>query len=140
MIEMVYEKSMHRDGIVLDYGTFKDYKYYIISMGTHPCAYIELPKNHPYYNVDYHKIPIECHGGLTYSSNYLHMINDNSEGDTFFIGWDYAHWLDYVGYYADFAFEHSYFGRNKKWTTSEIKSECIQVIEQLIELEETKNE
>ena len=34
-------------------------------------AYVGLPKNSRYYDVVYNKIPIDCHGGLTYSRQSL---------------------------------------------------------------------
>ena len=99
---------------------YKGYNYFIISYGTHPCAYVEIPKNHPYYGVNYMDIDdeIEVHGGLTYSSSGILLLHD-----TWVIGWDYAHCCDYSPYLAD--------SNLKKWTTEEIIEECKRVIVQL---------
>ena len=117
----------HRTLEVLYKDTYRGYNYFIINYGTHPCAYVEIPKNHSYFKKSYMDIEdIEVHGGLTFSSDKL-LLLDNS----WFIGWDYAHYGDYVGFSPDI------FGINdeeKKWTTEEIIDECISVINQLIEI------
>lgn len=109
---------------VLHKGEFKGFKFAIVSYGTHPCCYVFLPKEHKYYGKSYDEIDIDCHGGLTYSDNELifnPLINDD-----WVIGWDYAHYNDYMGYYESDSFENS-----KKWTTEELFEEVKQVIEQL---------
>lgn len=107
---------------------YNGYHYMVISYGTHPCAYVELPKDHPYYNKEYDSMDIACHGGLTYSNmNYGCKENVYKEG--FWIGWDYAHYGDYTcGTFVD--------PDEKKWTTEEIICEAKRVIKQL---EEIKN-
>lgn len=130
MIEMEYLSKMLREPITLASGEIGGYNYYVLSLGTHPCGYVELPKTHKYFNVDYDNIPVECHGGLTYGRNFLHTVAAPTE-DRFFIGWDYAHYVDYMGYYT--AFDHPY---SYKWTTGEIVKECLDVIRQLKELDE----
>lgn len=88
------------------------FHFYVLSMGTHPTAYIEVPK-------DFKKtkdLGIE----ITYDSAYLNVgtiIYQNSR----FIGWDYAGPADYV--------ERAHDG--KKWTTEEIIRECVDVIEKI---------
>ena len=134
MIKMNYQAQRLDPPLVLASGTYKEYNYYVLSMGTHPCGYIEIPKSSKYYNVDYDNIPIECHGGLTYSSNYLGSIANECE-ERYFIGWDYAHYMDYVGYYSIGEFKPSFSERLKKFTTIEIIHDCLKVIEQLISLE-----
>lgn len=105
---------------------YKGYKVLIVSYFTHPCAYIGLPEDHPYYNVDYDDIPIDCHGGLTYGSNNHNVVTELRDNG-YFIGWDYAHYGDYMSP-LDSA---SPFFNNKKWTTREIIDECFNVIDQL---------
>jgi len=90
MLEMIYEPQM-KPAKILDSGIYNNFEYKIVSYGTHPCCYISIPKNHKYYNKDYENIDIECHGGLTYSQKQ----DDNK----YWIGWDYAHCNDYMGYY-----------------------------------------
>lgn len=112
----------YRASTVLYKGKYKGFNYFIISYGTHPCAYVEIPKNHPYYEVEYYEITddIDVHGGFTYSESGL-LLLDN----TWILGWDYAHLGDYCagvsyGSYND-----------KKWTTEEIDKDCKHVIDQL---------
>jgi hypothetical protein len=108
---------------------YKEYKYYILNLGTHPTAYIEIPKGNVLYEKDYNEIydkgyDIDVHGGLTYSRNELMGI----KSENWFIGWDYAHYSDYMPFYDEFSISL------KKWTTEEIIEECKNVIEQIIEI------
>lgn len=112
---------------VLHEGMYRGYQYYVLSMGTHPTAYVEIPEDHKFYGKSYDDIDIKVHGGLTYSSDHLQDIKE----DTWIIGWDYAHTGDYLGMLPDYA-NVGY----KKWTTREMVEEAINVIEQIIENEE----
>ena len=71
---------------------------------------------------------IDVNGGLTYSDNKLMGISS----DNWFIGWDYAHAYDYMGYYTEGEFLAE---ETKKWTTEEIIDECKNAIDQIIEFE-----
>lgn len=74
-------------------------------------GYVILPKGHKYRDVDYDDIPVECHGGLTFSG---HGINR-----TWVIGFDCNHYGDnYLVQDADY-----------------VALECESIIDQLIELE-----
>lgn len=118
---MVYSKT--RTVEILDRGTYKDYDYVILSLGTHPCGYVRVPEDHPYYEKNYNDCNIDCHWGLTYGRPYLCTSNGTQESG-WWIGWDYAHCDDYCGYMTyDFGIRH---------TTKEIQHECFSVIEQLI--------
>ena len=88
------EYSIHRKREILFEGTYLGYQFYILNLGTHPTAYVEIPETSTLYEKGYSEIDIEVHGGLTYSSYELADIKDNS----WFIGWDYAHLGDYTGY------------------------------------------
>lgn len=76
MKEMIYRplrelETLYDSCQILDESRYNSYHYIIVSYGTHPCAYIELPKEHKFYGRDVYKFddfPIECHGGITYSS------------------------------------------------------------------------
>lgn len=113
-------------------GRVKDYPFYILNLGTHPTAYIEIPVDSELFGKGYNEIyemglDLEVHGGLTYSNNYLSGIKDNS----WFIGWDYAHAGDYVGY--DVNFSEFTDTEKKKWTTEEIYNEVCCAIDQIID-------
>lgn len=128
--KMIYQKERKIE--LLYNGKYKNYKYYILNLGTHPTAYIAIPKGHKLYGQDYYDIYnicyIDVHGGLTYSSHNLMGI----DSDDWFIGWDYAHADDYMGYYTEGEFLTE---KTIKWTTEEIIKECHYVINQIDEVE-----
>lgn len=103
---------------VLERGKYKGYKYLILSLGTHPCAYVEIPHMHPFWNAkDYDELGIEVHGGLTFGKN--HPMMDNN----YCIGWDYGHFNDYNPLCPELG--------GKKWKTWEIRRDVFNVIRQL---------
>lgn len=125
--EMIYQYDRKVELLFND--IFKGYHYYILSLGTHPTAYIEIPKTSFLYKKDYDEISnIEVHGGFTYGREYLYISENTKMNDSWFIGWDYAHLDDYVDNYFPI-FED----RGKKWTTEEIIKECQSVINQIID-------
>lgn len=126
MKEMIY-KAMSTPEI-LDEGHYKQYHYAIVSLGSHPCAYVELPENHQFYEKFYDDIPIECHGGLTYSGRGLLPSEHPEHKKGYWIGWDYAHYTDYT-FYSSITFQ------GRTWSTEEILSEVKQVIDQLCEMD-----
>ena len=127
MKEMVYSDKRLRSGDVLQSGNKNGFNYWVVSYGTHPCCYVEIPKGHKYYNVDYDNIDISCHGGLTYGKSYLAAVTGDEPTDRWFIGWDYAHYGDYCGYYSKWSISN----QERKYTTNIMKCHCLEVIEQL---------
>lgn len=121
------EYGIERKIEVLFEGTYKGYQFYILSLGTHPTAYIEIPKESKLFGKDYDDINISVHGGLTYADDHLQDIKK----DTWFIGWDYAHLGDYFGF--DSLFDTGINRKSKKWTTEEIFDDVVNAIEQIIE-------
>ena len=117
-MEMIYTNHRQYPELI-GAGNYKNFNYYIYSLGTHPCAYVDVG-NTSLDHVDYDDINIQCHGGLTYSEETLHDLDIRS----WFIGWDYAHFRDCLGV--------SFGG--KKWTVKEIEEECKDVIEQVIKI------
>ena len=125
MKEMNYINTRIKEILYED--DYLGYHFLIVSYGTHPCAYIEIPKTHRWYKKPYTDEElknIECHGGLTYSDNLSHVLGKEEANGRWFIGWDYGHSGDFEGYYKDFSTE-------KKWT-KEIFEEVKNVIEQII--------
>lgn len=55
------------------------------------CGYVGLPKENKYYGKKYDNIPVECHGGLTYSE---HRLFGQDDKDTWWIGFDCGHYCD----------------------------------------------
>lgn len=130
MKEMIYQAEIKIE--TLDTGYCLGLLYYIISLGTHPCAYVRIPQEHQFYKKEYDDIDIDVHGGLTYSRDYLWIL-ENQKIDGWFIGWDYAHYRDYLGYEMLPFFQQfsEYHNKDKKWTTEEIfkdvKEVCYQI-------------
>lgn len=123
MKEMIY--SSKREKQILYEGLYENRKFAILSLGTHPTAYVEVRNGEPLnYNAEYYD-QIKVHGGLTFSDHSYWDDEDNS----FYVGWDYAHYMDYAGYEMDFPKDLRTDG--KRWTTEEIFEEVKSVIEQL---------
>ena len=128
MKEMIYETKMHNPE-VLESNTHNGFNYLVVSYGTHPCCYVEIPPTHPLYEKTYDLDEcraIDCHCGLTFSD-----FRDFGEGKQWYIGWDYHHYCDYSGIYnlpQLQEFDHS---QDKKWTTEEMIEECKEVINQV---------
>lgn len=95
--EFVYEEYGHKPILVCD-GVYKNYYYAITSLGTHPCAYVEIPKDNLLYKIDYDCVDdkINCHCGCSYVGYGLPCgIKENE----WFIGWDYGHCCDYTPFH-----------------------------------------
>ena len=123
---MVYQAERKIE--ILCEGTYKGYQFYILNLGTHPTAYVEIPKESKLFHKGYMEIDdINVHGGLTYAEDHLQDIKE----DTWFIGWDYAHAGDYLGFEAILPSQLRL--NEKKWTTEEIFDDVVSVIEQIQE-------
>lgn len=78
----------------LEYKDFHNgYEYVIIvqDMG-YRCGYVNIPENHPWYNLSFEDIYVCIHGGLTFASLIKndHPILENG----YWIGFDCMHWMD----------------------------------------------
>lgn len=127
MKKMIYQ--VERKIEVLDTGTCFGFFYWILNLGTHPTAYIKIPRNNKYFRKDYEEVDIDVHGGLTYSSDHLY-ISETQQLEGWFIGWDYSHCGDYAGYEEKLPEELRVGG--KKWTTEEIREEVYKACKQLL--------
>lgn len=67
--EMRYQPKSRRK--LLAEGSYKKYRFYIYSLGTHPTAYIEIPKSNPIHGKSINECDIEVHGGITYAESIL---------------------------------------------------------------------
>lgn len=121
MKEMVY-KPERCDPEQLMHGTWRGFDYYVLNLGTHPCAYVDISE---YEGEPLNVEKIDCHGGITYLEQYLATVDRKGE----FIGWDYAHCWDYNGACRDFPYTKEL----KRWTTAEMVNECKHVIDQICE-------
>lgn len=121
--EMVYRPSC-RGVIELAEGEVEDYRFFVRSYGTHPGAYVLVPRNHPFFKKDCMDIRnqiTKAHGGLGFSGAFY----DNRRNWCF--GWDYMREGDF-----------SPFSEGKRWTTREIVDNCLEVIEELKKYEKRR--
>ena len=114
----------------LDHGEYKGYEYVIMSLGTHPTAYVGIPVDEAdtiFQEEDLEGSDlIDVHGGITYERNYIHDESKNKySNDKWWIGWDYAHLHDYMA-------DNDYGQYRKKWTTEEIFKEVKEACYQLM--------
>ena len=124
MKEMIYSAKRLKSPEMLEDGEYKGFHFYVLNLGTHPCAYVDVTET-DLNGKDYVDIDISCHGGLTYSEEYLSTVDKKG----WFIGWDYAHYDDFAGYKLEMPVGIRTNG--KRWTTAEIVEECKQVIDQI---------
>ena len=105
------------------------------------CGYVGIPKEeYKNENTDY----IECHGGITYSDNFLQCCDDT---DKHWIGFDCAHCYDGFDtetmkkYYSDCEEIMAYlkFCEDVKpstfWTKRQCKNECMRIVNQIRRIE-----
>lgn len=117
-LNLEYERAMN-DAVGTIIFEEKDYLCEIIrhDKNSHWCGYIFINSNHPWYEKHYDNIDADCHGGLTYSEY---------EEDKWKIGFDCAHWGDFVSKYKT-----SGIWRDRRY----VESECRKLVEQAIEAE-----
>ena len=115
---MEMEYTWERKHEVLDDSEYKGSRYVILSLGTHPCCYVRMPEQINKKGFDLGKI--SCHGGITYSENYLNAENKEKG---WWIGWDYAHSGDCLG-------DDTY---GRRWRTEELIRHCEEVIDEICE-------
>ena len=111
-------------------GLYKGYHFIIVSYGTHPCAYVEIPQDHPYFEREDVDLPV--HGGVTWAEPFSPALQDQLIPGEYhwFLGWDYNH----LGDYSTFSML-TLFGEDlKQWTTWEIfRDDVCPAIEALID-------
>lgn len=135
MKPMVYQEDGKRE--VLAHGEDpRGYGYVILNLGTHPTAYVSLPKDDPYYekgHTETSEAISRCvHGGLTYSNYDVRGDESYSPPNGWWLGWDYGHCDDYHGYYTGDSEENVWLrAHTKKWTTREIYDEVMAFIDKL---------
>ena len=85
--QQLYDITVKNPERVAD-GLYRGFRFYILTMGSHPCAYIDV--EHSEFLAD----EINCHGGITYEDDILATVGHKS----YFIGWDYAHCNDFLAF------------------------------------------
>jgi len=135
-------------------GRYEEYEWCIVSMGSHPDAYIGIPLSNPIgrkfmscEDLDDLDMSLSCHGGITYNSFELEVFKRDHFHEGYiietpefldiprrtekciWIGWDYSHLGD-LYYAADYPQDMS---KRKIWTENEIMSDILKVIRELNE-------
>lgn len=77
------------------------------------CAYFGIPIDHPLANKPYDDLPLDVHGGLTFSGEGEDKFRPK---DFWWYGWDYGHTGDKSTY-------DSLVLDGKEWTPEEVKGE-----------------
>lgn len=109
---------------------YRGIMFYIISWGSHPCAYINVAHT-DYKNKSYNEmndLGTFCHGGFTYSETKIPITDIKG----WYLGWDFAHPDDYIHYFGCDT-TSSY----KRWTTKELERECEKTIDNIIAMIDT---
>lgn len=107
---------------LVDEGVYEGIKYFIVSYGTHPCAYIENVWKFDDYDDD-RLYEIEVHGGFTF-------LGEREQTNC--LGWDYAHYCDYYEYPTNIAIAP--ISGLRRWMYEDILEEVKDVINQMIEI------
>ena len=121
--QQLYDITVKKPARVAD-GFYRGFHFYVLTMGSHPCAYVDVRDS------EFIADEINCHGGITYGDDILATVPEKS----YFIGWDYAHCDDYLAFNDRLAKEYGEPYRAHKYTLTEIAKECINVIDQIIDL------
>lgn len=112
------------------------------------CGYVGLPKSNKYHGKHYNFIPVNCHGGLTYSNRTLCHCE---EKDLWWIGFDCGHCFDGYDiehiekYYSNnveimeqLKYMRKHFEEMNKSSVvcdlEYVKSECRKIVDQLTEV------
>jgi hypothetical protein len=101
------KENMENKPIIEYENVYDNYKYCVVfNPRGYRCGYVEIPVWHKMYGYQHSLIPIKCHGGLTYSKDYLLDKKDN----TWWIGFDCSHSDDK----NDIESQKKYFGNNER--------------------------
>lgn len=67
------------------------------------CGYVGVPEGHPFYGKDYSDLPVECHGGLTFSDfcgehedGICHKPSPGEPEKVWWLGFDCGHGGDII--------------------------------------------
>lgn len=130
--EMVY--TSYRESEIIARNVYKGVEYFVVNIGTNPCAYVPCDKEF----LDKHRDEwgdidgISVHGGVTYTGKLsdLSAFGDDPElEEVYCFGWDYGHAGDWSGYLTDIYNEGS-----RKYDTWMVVEECKSAIDQYLEI------
>jgi hypothetical protein len=97
-------------------------------------AYLGIPPKHPLAGKKYDDVPLDVHGGLTFSA--AGGKKDNWPEGYYWYGWDYGHWMDMSFYYFEYPniFDFNGHANEHGWTVEEVKLEVIEAAGQMRKL------
>ncbi len=117
MIRYIRDKALHPELKTIYY--INGYKVFICrNVFDVNCGYVLLPLNHQYENVTAENIPLNVHGGITYS---------DKQKDGWVIGFDTCH----LGDFTPQLINHDAQPNSHYWTHEEVLTELNNLIEQL---------
>lgn len=130
-MQYFYDKEHEYPAYLIAMGEHCGFPFYVKNLnGCHPTAYVQVPSTHPMYGKRLtDEIPLDVHFRVTYAESSLLPVATSG----WFIGWDYGHCTDFMGYYKPN--DGEYLNSLKKWTVDEIIEECMSACEQLEEME-----
>lgn len=95
-------------------------------------AYLGIPKDHPLASLGYDDVPVECHGGLTFSGEGGGEKCESWPEGYHWFGWDYAHCGDFCFYDLKYPGEHK--SKDKKWIVKDVEGEMWMAVYSLKKL------
>ena len=111
-----------------EYRGFKVVIKRMMVMGGQLNGYVRIPKAHKFYQKGYDDLDmIECHGGLTFSG-------DLEEDGDWYIGFDTAHYQDYMPFMQMFLGKNGnpLIDRNEQYRDiNYVRQECKRIVDQL---------
>lgn len=128
-LEEVLEIILHEPNYeTFEYRGYKCVIKRMMNMGGHLNGYVRIPKGHRFYDKDYDDIPIECHGGLTFTG-------DLEEDGDFYIGFDTAHYMDYMPFMQMSLSRHlrsSIHEAEHYRDIDYVRNECKEIVDQIL--------
>ena len=99
----------------------------LIVRGTHRCGYVQVSNDSPLFGMNYDQVPVECHGGLTYSD----VANDGSDYPVKSDGW----WFGFDCWHADDGLIGGGTPERPERSLDYVVKQCESVAKQLVEIE-----
>lgn len=129
-LEEVLEIILHEPNYeTFEYRGYKCVIKRMMNMGGQLNGYVRLLETSKFYKKGYDDIPIDCHGGLTFAGEI------ENDGD-FYIGFDTAHYQDYVPFMQMALAQHlrSEFHEAEQYRDIDyVRTECKKIVDQIVD-------
>ena len=121
-----FELAELESGTILMEDSYRGIPWIIMRGPSHLCAYLGLPPNHPFANLNYYDISLSVHGGLTFGG-----LGDGKiyPSEYYWLGWDYGHFQDAAFYDLEPPF--SKYSIGTMWTVPMVLPEVIEAAGEL---------